>query len=175
MTEKIEIKILTADVVSKITKSQIFAVHNPRSDHDAVVHLCSKYIESLASLKKELKIGGTELVLLIQYELDVLLRAILHPSNDLSISDVIKILSLEVAATSSTLRTQFKDELETLLIESSCIVELQGDVLDKSRITLCQLVMSEGMPPEDATPLLKVAATSYFALYIMMQEMSKTN
>lgn len=175
MTEQIEIKVLTADVVNKITKGMGFEMSEPRPDHDAVMHLCSKYVESLADLKKELKIGGTELILLIQYELDVLLRAILHPSNDLSISDVINIISLEAAATSSTLRSQFREELKSLLIESSCIVELQGDVLDKSRITLCQLVMSEGMPPEDATPLLKVAAASYFALHVMMQEMYKTN
>lgn len=175
MTEQIEIKVLTTDVVNKIAKGMGFGVSEPRPDHDAVMHLCSKYVESLSDLKKELKIGGTELVLLIQYELDVLLRAILHPSNDLSISDVIKILSLEAAATSSMLRTQFREELKSLLIESSCIVELQGDVLDKSRVTLCQLFMSEGMPPEDATPLLKVAAASYFALYMMMQEMYKTN
>lgn len=104
MAERIEIKILTDDVVNKVTDGMVNDMSSPRSDHDAVMHLCSKYVESLADLKKELKIGGTELVLLIQYELEVLLRAILHPSNDLSIHDVIKILSLEAAATSSTLR-----------------------------------------------------------------------
>lgn len=175
MTEKIKIEILTVETVNQIVKLMDFKPSGPRPDHDAVIHLCEKYVQSLAELKKDLKIGGTELLLLIQYELDVLLRAMHHPLNKLSISDLIKITSIEASATSSTLRSEYRDELRSLLVESSSIVVLQGDVLDKSRISLCQTIMSAEKPPEDAAPLFKVAAASYFALHAMMKEAYTTN
>ncbi len=150
---------------------------NPQklADHDGVISLCSTYIESLTDLKKQLKIGGTELVLLLQYELDTLSRALFTGSVSLSDEKIRELIEDEACGTSATLMSLYRSELVELLTESSCIVELREEDIDLSREKLCDLILTDEGYAEDATPLWKVAAAMFFAMHQMQAESRRTN
>jgi len=176
MNEQIDIQILSEQLVTSVMNSQSFSNPEKLKDHDAVINLCSNYLNSLVELKESLKIGGTELLLLLQYEFDVLCRAMLHPSNELSVDQLQTIIEVEASGTSSTLQSLYSIEIEQLMSESPCMIELTGDLLEQSRMLLCKLIESEIEEGNaDAIVLWKVAAASYFAMYISMRKWKKLN